>query len=113
MKIKKIALVSLMSLVLSACNGGTPKCDSNDAKNLVIKISTDELHEQSPGLEKMITLSVDDVITRSHNKNSDQYSCSANLYMTGPGGTKNLPITYTVAKTDNGEKILISVHGLR
>jgi len=120
-----IALFFIASSLLVGCGDSTPKCNSNDAKSLVIDISQKQIKKQFDQLRNSqmaamvpkdadnIKLDVINVRTVMHDSSLDTYTCSADLKMTLPEKTTELPITYNIQKTDdrNGQ-FYINVFGL-
>ncbi|AJJ06002.1 hypothetical protein ACQPT2_09870 [Erwinia amylovora] len=121
----KLALLCISASLLVGCGDSTPKCNSDDAKSLVVDISQKQIKKQFDQLRNSqmagmvpkdadnIQLAVINVRTIKHDSSLDAYSCSANLKMTLPDKTTELPITYNVQKTDdtNGQ-FYINVFGL-
>jgi hypothetical protein len=108
----------LALLCISACN-------SDDAKNLVVDISQKQIKKQFDQLRNSqmaemvpkdadnIRLDVINVRTIKHDSPLDTYSCSADLKMTLPEKTNELPIKYNIKKTDgNNGQFYINVFGL-
>ena len=108
----KPALSFLVILILSGCDYSTPKCNSNDAKNLVIDIAKKEALKIFNKLDG-VTVSVENVRTIEHQNKLDVYQCAADLKMAKAGKTNSIPITYRIQKTDdNNGQFYINVFGL-
>lgn len=121
----KLALLCISASLLVGCGDSTPKCNSDDAKNLVVDISQKQIKKQFDQLRKSqmaemvpkdadnIRLDVINVRTIKHDSSLDTYSCSADLKMTLPEKTNELPIKYNIKKTDgNNGQFYINVFGL-
>ncbi|CNL36479.1 Uncharacterised protein [Yersinia enterocolitica] len=121
----KLALLFIASSLLVGCGDSTPKCNSDDAKSLVVDISQKQINKQFDQLRNSqmsemvpknadnIRLDVINVRTIKHDSSLDTYSCSADLKMTLPEKTNELPITYNIQKTDgNNGQFYINVFGL-
>ena len=112
-KFLKVALLGALVLPLVGCGGGTPNCDSTEAKNLVIDITKDELRDQKmASVIDQIKIRVESVRTRDHDEKRDTYSCAADLSFEGKGGKNTIPITYTIESTDDGDQFYVNVFGL-
>lgn len=102
-----IALISL-----SGCDSGTPKCNSNEAKNLVVDIATKEAAKTYYKLDG-VTISVENVRTVEHQSKLDVYQCAADLKFANAEKANSIPITYRIQKTDdNNGQFYINVFGL-
>ncbi|WP_051902935.1 hypothetical protein [Pectobacterium brasiliense] len=122
--VHKTLIAMTTGILLTGCNTGTPECNSDDAKNLVVSIATEQLAKQTAMLKKsqlsglapknieQIRFSVNTVRTMQHQKSPEIYECAANLLMTGPEQSTTLPITYTVQQTDDRKQFLVNVVGL-
>ncbi|EKN6183415.1 TPA: hypothetical protein ACPZHS_000422 [Yersinia enterocolitica] len=121
----KLALLCISASLLVGCGDSTPKCNSDDAKNLVVDISQKQIKKQFDQLRNSqmaemvpkdadnIRLDVINVRTIKHDSSLDTYSCSADLKMTLPEKTNELPIKYNIQKTDgNNGQFYINVFGL-
>lgn len=62
---KTTLLVFIAAGLLAGCDEKTPKCSSNDAKNLVVDIARKTI-EKSMTLDKDVHISVESVRTISH-----------------------------------------------
>lgn len=120
-----IALFFIASSLLVGCGDSTPKCNSDDAKSLVIDISQKQIKKQFDQLRNSqmagmvpkdadnIQLAIINVRTIKHDSSLDIYSCSADLKMTLPEKTNEVPITYNIQKTDDSNgQFYINVFGL-
>ncbi|QHB31949.1 hypothetical protein F0T03_07105 [Yersinia canariae] len=121
----KLALLFIFASLLVGCGDSTPKCNSSDAKNLVVDISQKQIKKQFDQLRNSqlsemvpkdadnIQLSVINVRTVKHDSSLDTYTCSADLKMILPEKTTDLPITYNIQRTDdNNGQFYINVFGL-
>ncbi len=107
-----ILLVLIAAGLIVGCGDKTPKCNSDDAKNLVIDIARKTI-EKGMTLDKDVRISVENVRTLSHESGLDVYQCAANLTFAKPNIKDSLPITYRIQKTDdNNGQFYISVSGL-
>ncbi|MDM2817578.1 hypothetical protein OGX74_19060 [Citrobacter sp. CK197] len=109
---RTILLVLIATGLLAGCGEKTPKCSSDDAKNLVVDIARKTI-EKRMTLDKDVQISVENVRTISHESGLDVYQCAADLTFTKPDLQNALPITYSVQKTDDGNgQFYINIHGL-
>lgn len=127
----RILAIGMVVALLSACDSATPKCDSSEAKNLVVDIAQKEIKKQFDQLRNSqmsgmvpkhadsLMLKVINIRTIKHDPSLDVYQCVANLEMTilDEGSklpkTNELPITYQIQKTDdNNGQFYINVFGL-
>lgn len=127
----RLALLFISASLLIGCGDNTPECNSDNAKNLVINIAQKEIKKQFeqlrnsqmsgmvPGNTDSLILKVINVRTLSHNSSIDTYQCAANLQMTMTDeqsklpNTTEIPITYNIQKTDDGNgRFYINVSGL-
>ncbi|KEA53012.1 hypothetical protein DT73_02970 [Mangrovibacter sp. MFB070] len=112
------------SLLLTGCHDSTPKCNSDDAKNLVVSIAQRQMAKEfaqmrNSQMSGMVPkgadnaqLSVLNVLTTSHQSSPDVYQCSADLQITLSGKSTTIPITYNIQNTDDGKNFVINVFGL-
>jgi hypothetical protein len=120
-----LALLFIAASLLVGCGDNTPKCNSDDAKSLVVDISQKQIKKQFDQLRNSqmsemvpkdadnIRLEVINVRTIKYDSSLDAYSCSADLKMTLPEKKNELPITYNIQKTDdNNGQYYINVFGL-
>ncbi|EDT1278126.1 hypothetical protein IC336_002828 [Salmonella enterica] len=109
---RTMLLVLIASGLLAGCGEKTPKCNSDDAKNLVVDIARKTI-EKGMTLDKDVLISVENVRTISHQSELDVYQCAADLTFTKPDLKDSLPITYRIQKTDEGRgQFYINVSGL-
>lgn len=109
---RTIFLVLISAGLLAGCGEKTPKCSSDDAKNLVVDISRKTI-EKGMTLDKDVHISVENVRTISHESGLDVYQCAADLTFTKPELKDSLPITYRIQKTDEGKgQFYINISGL-
>uniref|UniRef100_UPI00111A6600 hypothetical protein n=4 Tax=Escherichia coli TaxID=562 RepID=UPI00111A6600 len=99
---RAILLVLIAAGLLAGCGEKTPKCSSDDAKNLVGDIARKTI-EKGMKLDKDVRISVENVRTISHESDLDVYQCAADLTFTKPDLQNSLPITYRIQKTDEGK----------
>lgn len=112
------------SLLLTGCHDSTPKCNSDDARNLVVSIAQRQMAKEfaqmrNSQMSGMVPkgadnaqLSLLNVLTTSHQSSPDVYQCSADLQITLSGKSTTIPITYNIQNTDDGENFVINVFGL-
>ncbi|KMK82606.1 hypothetical protein [Pectobacterium brasiliense] len=130
MKLKS-ALLFLSASLLAGCGESTPKCNSDDAKNLVVDIAQKQIKKQFDQLRNSqmsemvpkntdsLMLKVINIRTLKHDSSLDIYQCAASLQMTMMDeksklpNTTELPITYNIQKTDDSNgQFYINVFGL-
>ncbi len=106
-------LFSCIALIgLSGCDSGTPKCNSDEAKNLVVDIATKEAAKTYYKLDG-VTIFVENVRTVEHQGKLDVYQCAADLKFSNAEKANSIPITYRIQKTDdNNGQFYINVYGL-
>lgn len=111
MKINILLLLIAANLIVG-CGDKTPKCNSNDAKNLVVDTARKTI-EKGLTLDKDVQISVENVRTVIHESGLDVYQCTADLTFAKPNMKDSLPITYRIQKTDEGKgQLYINVSGL-
>ncbi|TKU92957.1 hypothetical protein FDX00_12310 [Citrobacter sp. wls617] len=109
---RTMLLVLIAAGLLAGCGEKTPKCNSDDAKNLVVDIARKTI-EKGMTLDKDVLISVENVRTISHQSELDVYQCAADLTFTKPDLKDSLPITYRIQKTDEDRgQFYINVSGL-
>ncbi|ECD9502207.1 hypothetical protein FNO08_14405 [Salmonella enterica subsp. diarizonae] len=109
---RTMLLVLVAAGLLAGCGEKTPKCSSDDAKNLVVDISRKTI-EKGMTLDRDVQISVENVRTISHESSLDVYQCAADLTFTKPELQNSLPITYRIQKTDdNNGQFYINISGL-
>ncbi|EPT8896221.1 hypothetical protein NMY27_16505 [Cronobacter dublinensis subsp. beijingensis] len=107
-----ILLVLIAANLIVGCGDKTPKCNSDDAKNLVVDIARKTI-EKGMTLDKDVQITVENVRTVSHESGLDVYQCAADLTFTKPNMKDSLPITYRVQKVEDGKgQFYINVYGL-
>ncbi|MDC7859726.1 hypothetical protein [Pantoea ananatis] len=128
---RTMLLVLITAGLLAGCGEKTPKCSSDDAKNLVVDIAHKQIKKQFeqlrnsqlegmvPGNTDSLILKVIKVRTTHHDSSVDTYQCAASLQMTMTDeqsklpNTTELPITYDIQKTDESKgQFYINVFGL-
>lgn len=109
---RTMLLVLIAAGLMAGCGEKTPKCSSDDAKNLVVDISRKTI-EKGMTLDRDVQISVENVRTISHESSLDVYQCAADLTFTKPELQNSLPITYRIQKTDdNNGQFYINISGL-
>ncbi|WP_456400348.1 hypothetical protein [Persephonella sp.] len=112
--LKGLAL-SILSLSVIACSSSTPKCSDRETKDLVIEIVKDQLLKIGfGGVIDKLEMKVENIRTIEYQKDVDKYMCKAEFILKNKENNQQnvLPITYTVQKTDDGEKFYVEVYGL-
>jgi len=109
----KIILFFASSFLFVGCSNEAPSCADSDAKDLVIQIANGELIK-SLGKTKAesIDLTLENIITKDINEKVGSFKCAADLKMTGTGGSKSIPITYTSELANDGDDFYVNVYGL-
>lgn len=113
----KLILLFVAITILSGCDTATPKCNSDDARDLVISIAQEKIDKRlslTGDLSRSgdIKPSVINVRTTGHDTKLDIYQCSADfeLSSTNKGA---IPINYEIQKTDDDDgHFYINVYGL-
>lgn len=127
----RLAFLFISTCLLIGCGNNTPKCNSDDAKKLVIDIAQKQINKQFDQLRNSqlagmvpkhtdsLMLKVINIRTVKHDSSVDVYQCSANLQMTMLDDesklpkTNEIPITYNIQKTDDSSgQFYINVFGL-
>ncbi|EID9498073.1 hypothetical protein K6I94_001916 [Salmonella enterica] len=109
---RTMLLVLIAAGLLAGCDEKTPKCSSDDAKNLVVDIARKTI-EKGMTLDKDVQISVENVRTISHESGLDVYQCAADLTFIKPNMKDSLPITYRIQKFDDSKgQFYINVSGL-
>ncbi|WOO48774.1 hypothetical protein R2S03_15030 [Hafnia alvei] len=124
---KTISALSFLTLfILTGCDAGTPKCNSEDARELVVKIAH-ENHGQKAlynALVRMglpvgtkfndVNFSVINIRTTGNNSQLNIYQCAADLELSHRAARekRSIPITYQIQKTDDSNQFYINVYGL-
>ncbi|HCE8752869.1 hypothetical protein ACV1BL_03915 [Serratia marcescens] len=109
---RTMLLVLIATGLLTGCGEKTPKCSSDDAKNLVVDIARKTI-EKGMTLDKDVRISVENVRTISHESGLDVYQCAADLTFAKPNMKNSLPITYRIQKTEDDKgQFYINVYGL-
>jgi len=90
-------LVLITAGLLAGCGEKTPKCNSDDSKNLVVNIARKTI-EKGMTLDKDVRITVENVRTISHESGLDIYQFAADLTFTKTDLQNSLPITYRIQK---------------
>ncbi len=103
----------LTALAVSACTPTAPECADDQAVDTVLKIVRQKIAEQS-GKEALnqLGLKLTAIRTTEFDEKLGRYTCAADLEVTGPGGSKTIPVRYTSELADGGKNFYISVYGL-
>lgn len=113
---KKLIIPSILStIVISGCSQSVPKCGDTETTDLVKQIADREMGNQlGSEAAKMFSYTVGAIRTTSTNEQTGAHECAAQLGITASntGQTNEIPITYTVEMTDNGDEFFVNVFGL-
>jgi len=106
--------ILLTVLFAAGCGSSAPACADSDTTDLVIDISRGELVKKiGQETADLITLEVGTIRTQSVDEKTGACSCAADLVMTGPKGTSNVPITYKSELVEgDGDQFYVTVYGL-
>lgn len=94
---RTMLLVLIAAGLLAGCGEKTPKCNSDDSKNLVVNIARKTI-EKGMTLDKDVRITVENVRTISHESGLDIYQFAADLTFTKTDLQNSLPITYRIQK---------------
>ncbi|ENV9334749.1 hypothetical protein ACV822_000674 [Klebsiella aerogenes] len=94
---RTMLLVLITAGLLAGCGEKTPKCNSDDSKNLVVNIARKTI-EKGMTLDKDVRITVENVRTISHESGLDIYQFAADLTFTKTDLQNSLPITYRIQK---------------
>jgi len=110
---KNLFIVAVIGTI-AGCSSATPDCSSEDATNLVMDITRDEMAiYTSVKQANSFEYSLDAIRTREHNEDVDSYRCAAELSISGlPQGSVSEEIEYTIESTDEGGEFYVEVFGL-
>ncbi|NGZ15670.1 hypothetical protein HGG78_18345 [Vibrio aestuarianus] len=112
---KKAALALPLIVLLGGCSPSAPKCGDSETTDLVKEIANDEMINQL-GAEaaKIFSYSVNAIRTTDENDKTGAFECAAQLdiHASTTGQSNEIPITYTVEMTDDGEQFYVNVYGL-
>jgi hypothetical protein len=113
---KKLIIPAILSTIaISGCSQSVPKCGDTETTDLVKQIADREMGNQlGSEAAKMFSYTVGAIRTTSTNEQTGAHECAAQLGITASntGQTNEIPITYTVEMTDNGEEFYVNVYGL-
>ena len=115
MKLLPLASSIALSLVLASCSQSAPKCGEKEVTDLVTQIAGREMANQI-GAEaaKAFSYEVQAIRTTGSNEKTGAQQCAAELKIKASnGGVNELPITYTVERTDDGKQFYVNVFGLK
>lgn len=94
---RTMLLVLITAGLLAGCGEKTPKCNSDDSKNLVVNIARKTI-EKGMTLDKDVRITVENVRTISHESGLNIYQFAADLTFTKTDLQNSLPITYRIQK---------------
>lgn len=113
---KKLIIPAILSTIaISGCSQSVPKCGDTETTDLVKQIADREMGNQlGSEAAKMFSYTVGAIRTTSTNEQTGAHECAAQLGITASntGQTNEIPITYTVEMTDNGDEFYVNVFGL-
>lgn len=110
----KAALIVLAALFVAGCSQSVPKCGDSETVDLVKQIADREMANQL-GAEaaKSFYYKVSAIRTQSTNEQTGAHECAAQLGIsTITEQTNEIPIEYTVERTDKGDEFYVKVFGL-
>ena len=113
---KKYLLIPFLAVFIVGCVPSVPKCDDAETKRGVKKIAGDEMVVKMGGEQAaLFTYSLSAIKTIHENKTTGALQCTAQLeiQMANSDNSSNVPITYSVDMTDEGEALSINVFGLK
>lgn len=112
---KLITIIIACLLISSGCSKFVPACGDESVTDLVKQIAGEEM-ANSLGKEtaKLFSYSVNAIRTTDTNEKTGSHDCAADLEVkaSNTGQSQEMPITYTVEATDDGENIYVNVLGL-
>lgn len=112
---KKAALALPLIVLLGGCSPSVPKCGDSETTDLVKEIANDEMINQlGADAAKIFSYSVNAIRTTDENDKTGAFECAAQLdiHASTTGQSNEIPITYTVEMTDDGEQFYVNVYGL-
>lgn len=112
---KSLLVIPLIALI-SGCSSSIPKCSDTEVTDTVKEVASKEMIFQlGPEVKNIFTYTVLDIRTINRNENTGAYECAAQLeiHANTNGNSKEIPITYTIEQTDDGEDFYVNVFGLR
>ena len=111
---KKFVLAIATSGLIAGCSSPTPDCSSDEATDLVIEITQDEMASYvGSSLAESLEYTLEGIRTREHDESIDTYLCAAELTISGlPQGPSSSGIEYSIESTDAGDEVYVEVFGL-
>mgnify|MGYP006113370931 CR=1 FL=1 len=113
---KRTMLALPLIALLAGCSPSVPKCGDSETTDLVKQIANEEMISQL-GAEsaKLFSYSVNAIRTTDENDKTGAFECAAQLeiHASNKGNSNEIPITYTVEMTDDGEEFYVNVYGLK
>ncbi len=110
-----VAFLLLIVISSGLFGSNVPKCGDSETVDLVKKIADGEMENQlGRAAADIFSYHVGAIRTTSINEQTGSHECSAQLGITASntGETNEIPITYTVEITDDGEEFYVNVFGL-
>ncbi len=112
---KKILLIIPALAILTGCSASVPRCSDIEVTEIIKGLANKEVTKKS-GTETaaMFTYAVNSIRTTDENSNTGAFKCAAQLevILDKSDISTEIPITYTVELTDNGEEFYVTVTGL-
>lgn len=116
---KKSILVLPLLFLLNACAPNVPKCGDPETIDLVKEIAFDVLENNlllqllGAGGENNFSFELKYIRTTSEDPETGAFECAADMEIYANSKFLNeIPITYTVELTDDGENFYVNVYGL-
>lgn len=110
-----VAFLLLIVISSGLFGSNVPKCGDSETVDLVKKIADGEMENQlGRAAADIFSYHVGAIRTTSINEQTGSHECSAQLGITASntGEINEIPITYTVEITDDGEEFYVNVFGL-
>ena len=97
----RCAVCLCLAAMLGACGGGVPDCDDSATVKTALEIINDNAG-WAEGKEPTVTL--ENILTESHDATIDKYTCKGQLTVTGPDGDSlTAPIAFTAQALADGD----------
>ena len=106
-----IAVITLA--LLGACSSTAPKCSDSRTTDTAMEIVQKKFAGQiGEDAVKQLGLKLINIRTTGLDEKLGKYTCAADLEISGPRGSKSVPIRYTSELTDDGKSFYVTVYGL-
>ena len=112
---KKILLIIPTLALFGGCSASVPKCSDTEVTEIVKELANEQMTSQlGSKAAEIFTYAVNAIRTTNENSSTGAFECAAQLEIIADEGgiSKEIPITYTVEKTDTGEEFYVNVSGL-